>query len=152
MHRHRFLFAPVIGMLVVGLIVVAAFAMVSNARLQGFMLGQMAAGGSEGMMMPFAMYGMGSFGLIKPLLCLGGLFLIGGFFLLPLLMMAKFCRAKAWQKMNGKKDEEWCEHAPEWVKMHPFFGHFRRGHTPPWQYDRETETGATEQPPDKEPR
>lgn len=146
MHVYKLLIIPLIAILFISLIAVGGFAMVSGARMQGYMMGQTAAGGSSGLSMPFGMVRCGLPGmLLMPLLCLGGLILVGGFLLLPVCMMRRSHRPMAWNRHNFKQDKEGQEHVRDWVKGHPFFGHFRQSQQcsccPFWETGFEKETG-----------
>jgi hypothetical protein len=153
MFRKRFFLLPLVGILVIGILLAIGSVFVTNARMQGYMMGQMAAGSeSTGMFMPFGSCGLGIFSIVKSVLCLGGIFLIGGLLLVPMFFMRRCRFSSAWHRMNDKQEKEWGENASKWAKRHPFFGHFHPRRVPPWWYDEESESENKEQPKDDEPR
>jgi hypothetical protein len=121
MYRTRSFLAPLVGLIILGLLVMGGFALQRAAWWQGYMMGQLAAGG-EAPGIAYMPYGPNLFGpfLVIGLLVL--LVLVGGFIV---RLLAWQGAARAWMKSGGPKAEEWARH---WHRSHG--GH--HPFAPPW--------------------
>lgn len=130
MSHKRFLTAVLAAVLVVGLLIVGGSAIRQSAWSQGYMMGQLAAGG-DGAVAPYAPYGYPGrfFGYSSSLCGVGPLFTLGLLFLL-FVVVGKAFRFWAWKKVSGPEGERWAKHwAEHWRRHH--------GHRPPWCWDQE---------------
>jgi hypothetical protein len=114
MSRARFFLAPLALLIIVGLLILGGFAIHRTGWAQGYRMGQMAAGITDGAVVPYVPYGPGSGGLLITLVV----------FLLLLLVAGKFFRFWAWRMAWGP-----------WMGRHSSKDwHWHRGHgpMPPW--------------------
>jgi hypothetical protein len=126
MHRTRSFLAPLVGLIILGLLVMGGFAIQRAAWWQGYMMGQLAAGG-ETPGLAYMPYGPNLFGPFLAIGLLVLLVLVGGFIF---RLLAWQGAARAWMKSGGSKAEEWAGH---WHKAHRAHHPF----APPWCWDAE---------------
>ncbi len=119
MLKKRFWVVPLSALIIVSLLIIlGGFAIQRISWSQGYRMGQLAAGGEGGAVVPHAPYGFGHPGLF---------FTIGLLFLL-LVVIGKFFRFWAW-KMGGGPGRPWA------VAGGPMGAHWARhwrGPMPPW--------------------
>jgi hypothetical protein len=109
----------VIGLIVIGLLVLTGTSIYRTGWSQGYVIGQLAARGGDGAMMPYPPYGYGSPGPLLTIgLILAALLVAGGLF----RFWAWRTFGKAWTAAGGPKGEQWAEH---WRRH-------RHGPVPPW--------------------
>jgi hypothetical protein len=130
MSQKRFLTVGLAALIiVVCLLVVGGTAIYRGGWSQGYMMGRLAAGGDDGAIAPYALYGYprSHFGL-SPFLCGAGLFV------LLLVVMGQFFRFRAWKMVAREgwpKGGHWAKH---WHRHH---GPMPHGPMPPWCWGRE---------------
>jgi hypothetical protein len=149
MTEHKWFKPAVIAIVVIALIVMGASAIQRSAWSQGYMMGQLAAGGEEGAVAPYAPYYPGGrgFGYYPGHhgSFLGGIFKIVmvGFFV---FLIFKLLRRHAWKKAywhkyskmkgEGPPPEHWARH---W-----------QGHMPPWFWGEAKPEEEADQPAEEE--
>jgi hypothetical protein len=120
MSKTRFLAVPVVTLIVIGLLLVGGWAIHRIGWSQGYATGQLATGGQEAAIGPYAPYGLGYLGLFL---------MVGLVLLLLLVVIGKLFRFWAWTmvagpwmmaggpwKITGKPNEErWAKH---WHRRH----------------------------------
>jgi hypothetical protein len=143
-----FLLSALAALIVVGLVIVGGFAIHRISWSQGYRTGQLAAGGEEGALAPYAPYRLG-----RP-----GLLLTAGVLLLVLLVIGKFFRFWAWNMAwgpwmmaggpwatgRGPTGRHW---AAPWAAHRAGHWHRPHGPMPPWcwGWEQPPEEGAQEQ-------
>jgi hypothetical protein len=140
MSKTRFFVVPLATLIIIGLLILGGVAVHRIGWSQGYTMGQLAAGGEEGVTVPYVPFGLG-----YP----GGLLLTIGLFFLLLIVIGKFFRffwawkmfGGPWMMAEGPKGERWARH---WHRPpHPPM--------PPWCWDWEKPSEAeTEAEPDAE--
>jgi hypothetical protein len=144
MYRTRFFLAPLVGLIILGLLMMGGFALQRAAWSQGYMMGQLAAGG-EAPGLAYMPYGPNLFG---PFLAIGLLVLLvlaGGFIFRVLTWHGT---ARAWMKFGGPKAEEW---ARRWHKSHAAHHPFTRAWCWDWEETPEAADEAEATPEDVTP-
>ena len=139
MSKTRFVVVPVVILIIISLLLVGGWAIHRIGWSQGYATGQLATGGQEGAIGPYAPYGLGYLGL----------FLTVGLVLLLLLMViGRIFRLWAWKMVGvpwtmagGPKAEYWARH---WHRPH--------GPMPPWcsGWEKPSEEKTHEAEPDEE--
>ncbi len=139
----RLLLVALVGLLVLavaGLLVRGGWA-VRSSWTQGFLMGRLAGEGGGAGVAPIERYRPGVPGMwlgIVPVLCVVGLLLTVGFFLLPLAVIGVFFRHRLWKTRGGPDGDRWAKH---WHRPH--------GRMPPWckeWAEPDEEAGEPEQP------
>jgi hypothetical protein len=145
-----FLLRALAALIVVGVVIGGGFAIHRISWSQGYRTGQLAAGGEEGAVAPYARYGLG-----RP-----GLLLTAGVLLLVLLAIGRFFRFWAWNMAwgpwmmaggpwamaRGPRGRHWAaRRAAHWHRPH--------GPMPPWcwGWEQPPGEGAQEQENEGEP-
>jgi len=137
MFHKRFLAVAVVALIVLGLLFAAGSAIQRSAWSQGYMMGRLAAGGEDGAVAPYALYGPGYPGGRS--MCGLGPILTVGTLLVLLAVVGKFFRFRAWRKADGPEGERWARHwAEHWRRHHD--------HSSPWCWGDEK---PSEKAPDK---
>jgi hypothetical protein len=126
MYRTRFFLAPLVGLIILGLLIMGGFALQRAAWSQGYIMGQLAAGG-EAPGLAYMPYAPNFFGPFMAIGLLVLLVLAGGFIF---RLLTWHGAARAWMKSGGPKAEEW---ARRWHKPHAGHHPFTR----PWCWDWE---------------
>ena len=96
----RFLMKALVGLLVIALLIGGASSLQRNAWMQGYMMGQLGAGGDGGAVIPYMAYGLQGYG--GPGLG-GGLAILLGVGLLALLFMgfSRVFLGRPWAMQGG---------------------------------------------------
>jgi len=143
-----FLLRALAALIVVGLVIGGGFAIHRISWSQGYRMGQLAAGGEEGAVAPYAPYRLG-----RP-----GLLLTAGVLLLVLLVIGKFFRFWAWNMAWGPwmmAGGPWAmAHRPKgrhWAAHRAAHRHRPHGPMPPWCWGWEQPPGEGVQENEGEP-
>ena len=139
MSKTRFLIVPLAALIIVCLLILGGFAIHQISWSQGYRMGQLAAGGEGGAVVPYAPYGFGH----------RGLFITIGLLFLLLIVTGKFFRFWAWKTIggpwmmaHGPRSEYW---ARRWHRFHgPMPPWFWGWEEPPEKAEPDTATGAAE--------
>jgi hypothetical protein len=141
MYGKRFLMKALVGLLVIALLIGVASSMQRNAWMQGYMMGQLSAGGDGKAVIPYMAYGLQGSG--GPGLG-GGLAILLGLGLLALLFVGfgRTFPGRRWATPDGTQGDRLGTDEQSWQRMAQAHAeraarHWRNG--PPWCWDQAEE-------------
>ncbi len=131
MTKRRFWMAPLSALIIIALLALGGWAIHRATWSQGYVMGQLAAGGEGGALLPYAPYVPHGFGRPPLLLTIGLIVLllivigkIFRFWAWSRFAEPRMAAARHWKMATGPHGEHWAKH---WHEHH--------GHMPPWCWD-----------------
>jgi hypothetical protein len=129
----RFLMKAMVGLLVIALLISGVSSLQRNAWMQGYMMGQLGAGGNGGAALPYMAYGLQGYGGAG---LGGGVTILLGIGLLALLFVGfgRIFLGRRWATPGGAQDSPVNTDEQSWERMvqaHAERAARRWGHGPP---------------------
>ncbi len=144
MYGKRFLMKALVGLLVIALLIGGASSLQRNAWMQGYLMGQLSAGGDGSAALPYMAYGLQGYGGSG---LGGGLAILFGIGLLALLVMSagRFFFGRRWAMQGGSQDGPHAADEQPWQRMAQAHAehaarHWRQGPPGCWSQAQKTET------------
>ena len=148
MYGKRFLMKALVGLLVIALLVGGASSLQRSAWMQGYMMGQLGAGGDGDAAIPYMAYGLQGYG--GPHLG-GGLVILLGIGLLALLFMGfgRVFLGRPWAMQGGPQGDPQDGDEQSWQRMAQAHSeraarHWRHGPLGCWNQAEKTEAASGE--------